>query len=79
MTPNVILERGSKISQNHSLNDSEVDCFSEFFSNHVVEGDGVDDAEVLQVILVGHVVAVPGHNVEGRVVLVGHEQVTLIL
>jgi hypothetical protein len=39
----------------------------------VIERDGVDYAEVLQIILVGCIVAVPGNHVEGRVVLMGYE------
>ena len=45
----------------------------------MIEGDCVNDAEVLQVVLVGDVVSVPGNNVEGRVVLVSNEQVALVL
>jgi hypothetical protein len=45
----------------------------------VIKRDGVDDAEVLEVVLVGHVVAVPGDDIEGRVILVGDEEMTLIL
>ena len=48
-------------------------------TNHVIEGDGVDDAEVLEVVLVGGIVTVPGNHVEGRVILVGYKQVTLKL
>lgn len=33
--------------------------------HQVVEGDGVDGAEVVKVVLVGGVVPVPGHHVEG--------------
>ncbi len=45
----------------------------------MIKRDGVDDAEVLEVVLVGHVVAVPGDDIEGRVILVGDEEMTLIL
>lgn len=37
----------------------------------MVESHTVDDHEVLQVVLVGCVVAVPGHHIEGGVVLWG--------
>ncbi len=45
----------------------------------MIKRDRIDDAEVLEVVLVGHVVAVPGDNIEGRVILVGDEEMTLIL
>ena len=45
----------------------------------MIVGDGVDDAELGEVVLVRCVVAVPGHHVEWRVVLGGHEQVALVL
>lgn len=45
----------------------------------MVEGNGVDDHELSQVVLVGGVVAVPGHDVEGAVALLGLEQVALVL
>ena len=45
----------------------------------MIKRDGVDGAEVLEVVLVGHVVAVPGDDIEGRVILVGDEEMTLIL
>ena len=56
----------------HFLNEKSEDDY------HVIERDGVDDAEVLEVVLVGDVVSVPGHNIEGRVILVGDEEVALI-
>jgi len=46
--------------------------------HHVIEGDGVDDTVVLQIVLVGDVVAVPGHHVKGRVILMSHEQMSLV-
>ena len=46
-------------------------------TNHVIEGHGVDHAEVLVVVFVGGIVAVPCNHVEGRVILVGYKQVTL--
>jgi hypothetical protein len=45
----------------------------------VIKRDGIDDAEVLEVVLVGHVVAVPGDDIEGRVILMGDEEMALIL
>ena len=44
----------------------------------VVEGDGIDDHEVLEVVLVRRVVAVPGDHVERAVILSGLEQTSLI-
>ena len=43
----------------------------------MVEGDCVDDHEVLQVVLVGCVVPVPGHHVKWRVVLQRHGRISL--
>ncbi len=45
----------------------------------MVELDRIDDHEVLQVVLVGRVVAVPGHHVEGTVPLHRLEQTALEL
>ncbi len=45
----------------------------------MIKRDGIDDAEVLEVVLVGHVVAVPGDDIEGRVILMGDEEMALIL
>ncbi len=50
-----------------------------YVSYHVVKGDCVDDTEVLQVILVRHIVAMPGHNIKGWMILMSHEQVALVL
>ncbi|OSS43384.1 hypothetical protein B5807_12002 [Epicoccum nigrum] len=41
---------------------------------HVVDGDGPDVDELGQVVLVRHVVAVPRHHVEGRVLLPRREE-----
>ncbi len=45
----------------------------------MIKRDGVDDTEVLEVVLVRHVVAVPGDDIEGRVILVSDEEMALIL
>ena len=57
-------------------------CNAEFteraFTHHVIVGDSVDDAKVLQVILVRSIVSVPCHHIKWRMVLQGNEKVTLI-
>ena len=48
-------------------------------THRVVVGHRVHAAELVQVVLVRHVVAVPCHDVEGRVVDVALEQLVLVL
>jgi hypothetical protein len=45
----------------------------------VVEGDGIDRAELGQIVLVGAIVTIPCHHVERREGLLGAEQVALEL
>ena len=44
----------------------------------MIEGDRVNDTEVGQVVLVGHIVSVPGNHVVGGMILVSHEQLALV-
>lgn len=48
-------------------------------AHHMVKGDRVDSVEEGKVVLERGVVSVPGNDIEGRVVLLGSEQVTAIL
>ena len=47
------------------------------FTYNVVKGDCVDDAEVVEVVLVRGIIAMPGHHVKGRMILMSDKQVTL--
>lgn len=45
----------------------------------MIEGDRIDDHEVGEIVLVGHVVAVPRHHIERGVALLRREQHALVL
>lgn len=48
------------------------------FTYAVIEGDGVDNHEPIEVVLVRHIIAMPRDHIEGTVTLAGHEQCSLI-
>lgn len=48
------------------------------FTHTVIEGDGVDGHESIEIVLVRYIIAVPRDYVEGTVTLAGHEQLSLI-
>lgn len=45
----------------------------------MIKADRVDDHEFGQVVFVGHIVAMPGHHIEDRVLLFGHKKAALEL
>lgn len=54
--------------QNAKINEHKSGAFKRD-SHRVVEGHGVDDHEVLQVVFVRRVVPVPSHHIERREIL----------
>lgn len=44
----------------------------------MIKGDGVDDHEPIEIVLVRRIIAMPRDHVEGTVTLAGHEQLSLV-